>query len=340
MQRVYFLTLLATAWPCGPALAHPHAGGIVVRSDGAVIAGDILHPRLLVINPRGATQEVTGVGHVRDLELAPDGTIYGVSQGAGLWRLGLNDRVEPVRPQFHGLFTFAGDGSLVLAPADARDRRPRLEFESLEGRRTTLSFGQIESLTRSAGGVAVADGSAVREVSRNGAPKTWADDVGEGLHGLTATPEGLVVAVYSERQVVELTAGGVQRVLLTSEPPWAPTDVAFHDGALYVLEFAQHPCCWKGPRVRRVVEGEAPITLLTIDDGDHHHPFYESPWFLLGLCVTGGASLTVIATVWSPAPFGAAGEFVALRLRRRNRIVLTPQTIAFVLLHPAAMRIR
>jgi hypothetical protein len=314
--RAYCFVVLAAALPGGAVKAHPHPGGIVVRGDGTVFAGDILQPRVFMIEPSGKSRELAGVGHVRDLALAPDGTVYGVSQGAGLWNLGVDGRVEAVRSEFRGLFTFASDGSLVLAPADSLDRRPRLEFESPKSMRTTLAMGQIDSLTHLGDAIAVGDGSAVRIASKDGAIETWTHHIGEGLHGLAATPRGLVVAVYNERRVVELTNDGTQRVLLTSEPPWAPTDVAFHDGAVYVLEFAQHPCCWKGPRVRRVIGGEPSSTLLTIDDGDHRHPVYESPWFILGLYIAGGATLTATAAMW-------AGSAIRRQVRTRRRLIAT-----------------
>jgi hypothetical protein len=118
------------------AMAHPHAGGIVVETDGTVLVGDVLKSRLLVIENTGAWHTVHGAGHVRDLELAADGVVYGVSQGSGLWSIGSDETVHPILPEFHGLFTRRSDGTLALAPADALDnRRPcsskgRMENES------------------------------------------------------------------------------------------------------------------------------------------------------------------------------------------------------------------
>jgi hypothetical protein len=80
--------------------------------------------------------------------------------------------------------------------------------------------------------------------------------------------------------------------------------VTFHDGAVYVVEYAEHPCCWKGPRVRRIVAGEIPTTLLTIDDQTHNH---TSPWLRLGLWIAVVAVLT------------AALFWVAIVVRRKAR---------------------
>jgi hypothetical protein len=228
------------------------------------------------------------------LELAAEGTLYGVSQGAGLWTLGPDDKLSVVLGDFHGLFTRREDGALVLAAADARDHRPRLELQLPEGKITMLAvLDQIEALAMDEDAVVVCDGAALRRVEFDGRITTLAEPIGEGLHGLVIGPDGPLVTVYHSREVVEVTADGTRRVLLTSEPPWAPTDVTLHDGALYVVEYAQHPCCWKGPRVRRVVEGESPVTLLTIDDQNHFHLL---PW-RLPLAIL-GAAMVVAFAVW------------------------------------------
>jgi hypothetical protein len=135
--------------------AHPHPGGIVVRADGTVLAGDILRSRLIVIETSGAWRAVRGVGPVRELE-ERQGIVYGVSQGTGLWMLDTDETTIPLLPDFHGLFTLgdspssgrgppAGVGGeekdrpLLLAPADALDRRPRIEILSAGGRRSLLA---------------------------------------------------------------------------------------------------------------------------------------------------------------------------------------------------------
>jgi hypothetical protein len=117
---------IVAATTTGAAIAHPHPGGIVVRADGTIVVGDILHPRLLVIEAPGAWREIRGVGNVRELEQAADGTLHGVSQshGIGLWKLGPDERPAPVLPDFHGLFALGEDGALVLAAAHSLDRLP------------------------------------------------------------------------------------------------------------------------------------------------------------------------------------------------------------------------
>ncbi len=143
----------------------------------------------------------------------------------------------------------------------------------------------------------------------DGTIKTLADGVGSGLYGLAMGPRGLIVAAYDQRQVVELAPDGARRVLLASEPPWGPTDVAVASGVLYVVEVAEHPCCFKGPRVRRLVAGLAPTTLLTIDDGNHLHisPGERPLEWMVGI---GTVAMFVVIL----------GVLKARRRRRRSRI--------------------
>jgi hypothetical protein len=266
------------AMSCGRAVAHPHSGGIVVTADGTVVVGDILGTRLLVIEPSGSWREIPDIGHVRGLARAADGTIYGTSWGqrGGLWTLGPSERQSLPLPGFLGLFALGKDGAWVLAPADSHGRGQRLEVRSPDGRRSVLAhLDQIEAIAWHDDAIMAASGSAIYSIDMDGTVTMMADKVGRGLHGLTMGENGPIVAVYESRQVVELSGDGTRRVLLTSEAPWAPSDVTFHDGALYVVELAEHPCCWKGPRVRQLVAGQAPRTLVTIDDEDHIH---LAPW--------------------------------------------------------------
>jgi hypothetical protein len=272
MRSVFLLLLIALT--ARTAAAHPHAGGIVVRPDGTVVVGDILGLRLLVIEPGGGLREIAGVGHIRGLAGAADGTVYGVSWGqdGGVWKLGGDERPKRVLGDFNGLLAPGEQGSLLLAPVDAHGRGQRIEIRSANGQRTVLtSIANITAIASHEGTIVVAAGSTVCTIDSGGTNKTLADDVGTGLHGLAVGSTGVIVAVHDKRHVVELAPDGARRVLLTSEPPWVPTDVAVADGVLYVVELAQHPCCFKGPRVRRLVAGRPATTLLTIDDGNHLH---------------------------------------------------------------------
>ena len=64
-----------------------------------------------------------------------------------------------------------------------------------------------------------------------------------------------------------------------------------HDGALYVVELAQYPCCFKGPRVRRI-RGGGSTTLLTLDDGNHLHLLER--WLPLALAIAVAAVVAVV----------------------------------------------
>jgi hypothetical protein len=201
----------------------------------------------------------------------------------------------------------------VYGEYDESERRSIVVVQPAEARRDYWNrhLGQVEALAAHDGGVVVADGSSVRIVDRGGATRTLADEVGKGLQGLVLGPRGPILAVYETREVVEIAWDGSRRVLLTAEPPWGPTDVALGDGVLHVLEIARHPCCWKGPRIRRVVDGKAPVTLLAIDDRHHEH---SSPWRPFGLGVLAGAGLLagLIAAGW-------AIRSTVRRLARRGR---------------------
>jgi hypothetical protein len=272
MKSVFLVMLIVITGRT--ATAHPHSGGIVVRPGGEVVAGDILGLRLLVIEPSGEWREIPGVGDIRGLSMSATGTVYGVTwgQGGGIWKLGNDERPTPVVSGFNGLFALGEQGSLLLAPADMHGHGQGLEILFANGQRSVLaSLADIQAITRHERAIVVAAGSTIQTIDADGAIRTLAEDVGSGLYGLAMGPKGPIVTVQERRQVVELAPDGSRRVLLASDAPWSPTDVAVHEGMLYVVELAQHPCCWKGPRVRRFVVGQAPTTLLTIDDGDHVH---------------------------------------------------------------------
>lgn len=103
MRSVGILFLIALV--AGTARAHPHAGGIVIRPDGTVVVGDVLGLRLLAIEPTGKWHIIPGVGHIRGLAAATDGTVYGVTwgQGGGVWKLDSVDRPVAVLDELNGL---------------------------------------------------------------------------------------------------------------------------------------------------------------------------------------------------------------------------------------------
>jgi hypothetical protein len=187
-MRLLFIAAVLSLVPSA-ATAHPHAGGIVVKPDGTVLLGDILQSWLLVIETTGAWRALDSVGHVRDLELAADGIVCGVSQGSGLWSIGNDEKVHPILADFHGLFARRSDGTLVLAPADSLDNRPILQIQKTNGQRLTLAtFRQIDALAAGENSLIVADGSALRMVDDNGNIRTLVDDFGTGLYGVAPSP--------------------------------------------------------------------------------------------------------------------------------------------------------
>lgn len=275
-MRIVCVAILIALASGRTAMAHPHPGGIVVLPDGTVVVGDILGGRLLVIEAGGRLREIAGVGDVRGLALASDGALYGVSwqRGAGVWKLGADNRPTPVFANYEALLATGGQGSLFLAPIDAHGLGQHVEVRNPAGEQSVLTrLSDITALAWHQGTLYVAAGSTVHTIDADGTVKTLAAGVGTGLYGLAMGRHGLIATCYEKRQVVEIAPDGARRVLLTSDHPWSPTGVAVVGDTLYVAELAEHPCCFKGPRVRRVVAGEPATTLLTIDDGNHLHVF-------------------------------------------------------------------
>lgn len=76
------------------------------------------------------------------------------------------------------------------------------------------------------------------------------------LRGITVAPDLSVYAATTAcRRVVRITPDGKPTVVMKSEAPWSPTDVALHDGSVYVLEYTNanggHDERWV-PRVRKL----------------------------------------------------------------------------------------
>jgi hypothetical protein len=209
-----------------------------------------------------------------------------------LWRLSAEEKPAPLLSDFYGLFARGEDGTIVLAPADAQERRPHLEVLSRDGRRSTLAtLQQVNALAWHGRAIVVADGSAIRTVELDGKTQTIAEDVAKGIQGLAVGPNGPVVAAFEDRAVVEVARDGTRRVLLKSEPTWGPTDVTYHDDTLYVVEYASAPHGWKGPRVRQLASGEPPVTLLTIEQNDLWFWLWPGPLLVCGLLAIGAAFL-------------------------------------------------
>jgi hypothetical protein len=300
LRKRLFVGVLAAA-SAGAASAHPHAGGLVVLPDGTVMAGDVLGSRILVIAPDGTWRAYEDVGHLRGLARTTDGTTYGVTwgSGGGVWVLEEDGRrtLVSLAGGRDGLIAAGGDGALLFAPVDAMGVATRIDsWLPPDPRQRLVSVSDVTAFTHHAGGTAIAVGDRVALVIGE-EERELAAGLRGGIHGLASSQGGLIVAHFGGREVVLIGDDGRRRVLLASEPPWAPTDVAFVDGSLYVLELAQHACCWKGPRVRRVAADGSVTTLVNFDAGSHLH---VSPrdrpmqWLVGSMAVAAVSALTLV----------------------------------------------
>lgn len=129
------------------------------------------------------------------------------------------------------------------------------------------------------GALYAADGRSIRKLAPDGQFTTYARDLpGDGptdkqtqtdsatrLLGLTIDAQGsIIVADPAGRRVLKVTPDGKVSVVLTAEPPWSPTGVAFKDGELYILESGfTPPNASAGPRVRKL-SSDGKISVLAI----------------------------------------------------------------------------
>jgi hypothetical protein len=89
------------------------------------------------------------------------------------------------------------------------------------------------------------------------------------LRGLAVGDDGTVyVAATGCRMVVRIDRRGTVSTVLRAESPWAPTAVALHGNAVYVLEYLHTPGDdrrqWL-PRVRKVDGGGHVSTLAVVN---------------------------------------------------------------------------
>jgi hypothetical protein len=118
------------------------------------------------------------------------------------------------------------------------------------------------------GSLYVTDGAYVRRVTTDGRVETLGGgplttaSFGEDLMGLAPTRDGVYVADYSGRRLLQLLPDGSVRTVLETGPVWSPTGVAVVGEELYVLEHLRMPLVLLGDvgvgpyaRVRKVSPG-------------------------------------------------------------------------------------
>lgn len=90
------------------------------------------------------------------------------------------------------------------------------------------------------------------------------------LRGLAVAPDGTAyAAVTGCRCVIQVSPEGRVKTVLKSEPPWAPTGVAVHEGDVFVLEYSnanESPEKGWRPRVRKLSRDGKIATLATIGE--------------------------------------------------------------------------
>jgi hypothetical protein len=86
-----------------------------------------------------------------------------------------------------------------------------------------------------------------------------------GFRGLCVAPGGKVYAAATGCRCVITVTNGSYQTVLKSERPWAPTDVAWHDGNVFVLEWTNPNGGvrdgWR-PRVRRLRSRDGTVMTL------------------------------------------------------------------------------
>jgi sugar lactone lactonase YvrE len=96
------------------------------------------------------------------------------------------------------------------------------------------------------------------------------------LRGIKVDANGNVyVADNGDARVLKVAPDGKMTTLLQLESPWAPTDVAVHDGIVYVLEYLHTPgddrLEWM-PRIRKITPDGRSAIILTIDQMPNARP--------------------------------------------------------------------
>jgi len=144
---------------------------------------------------------------------------------------------------------------------------------ALEKALADLGEGVTGLAADQAGIIYVSTWSAILKVKTDGTVSTFAKDIKlpdcdwdppdhnlsnhkPSFRGIAVDTDGSVYAAATGcRRVAKIDRDGHVSVVMKSEAPWTPTDVALHDGAVYVLEYTNgnggHDEVW-APRVRKL----------------------------------------------------------------------------------------
>ena len=158
---------------------------------------------------------------------------------------------------------------------------------TLEKTLADIGEGVTGLATDRAGMIYVATWSAILKVTTAGAVSFFAKDLRvadcdwdppdhdksnhkPAFRGISVGEDGAVYAAATGcRRVVKIVASGQVSVVMKSEAPWTPTDVALHEGEVYVLEYTNgnggHDEVWV-PRVRKLGRDGKVTVLADLSD--------------------------------------------------------------------------
>jgi hypothetical protein len=275
----FFLTVAV-----GPAIAHP-GSAIVVDAKGQVFFVDTGHG-VWKVDPAGTLVDLGGPAF-HWMTLDPDGRFAGLRVQGGAYEL-VAKPVDGGALILSSDFPVAlGDGFLSFAPFA---KTPPLRILRLTRDGRTEPAAAIETRAQWLNGIAqgrdglyFTEDAAVRKLRPDGSVSVIADKVmptdcspdrvpetpAPFLRGLAVADDGDVyVAATGCRAVVRIDGRGTLTTVLRAERPWAPTAVAVHGNAVFVLEYVHTPGDdrrqWL-PRVRKVDAGGHVSTIAVVN---------------------------------------------------------------------------
>ena len=284
-----------------PANAHP-AWGIVVDRSGQIYFSDIENVWRIDTRGRLALARASVGSHVHELSVDDAGNVYGPDYTYSPERNEYSNRIWMMDPS--GRARYIAQPSIwrdrigntywveennnrkeitQIIRATPDGRRSILagrHYGHADGKGTNAQFEQIYAMTFGPdSAIYVTDSWTVRKITLSGDVTTLAanlqtpsrDPLSFGaLMGLALSrTNDVYVADFRDRCVLRLDRRGAKSIVLTSQPPWAPTGVAIGPaGDVYVMEVEFHPPgTWRPPRVRKIAPDGKVSTVAVVRSG-------------------------------------------------------------------------